>query len=88
MRYRAERDVRLVPLDDLTAVYHRTSGQTHIVGEPVPQMLALLGGDGLTVAELLAALTRDHGLEVSADSEAALHARLGELCASGLVSRA
>lgn len=88
MRYRAERDVRLVALDDLTALYHRASGQTHIVGEPVPQMLTLLGGDGLTVAELLGALTRDHGLDVNADSEAALQARLDELCASGLVSRA
>jgi PqqD family protein of HPr-rel-A system len=88
VRYRADDGVRSVPLDDLTAIYHRTSGQTHIVGEPVPQMLALLGGDGLTIAELLSALAHDHGLEVNADSEAALQARLDELCASGLVSRA
>ena len=80
--------MRVVTLDDLTALYHRASGQTHIVAEPVPQILALLGEGGLTVSDLLTALARDFGLEVNAESEATLQARLDELCASGLVSQA
>ena len=87
MRYRADCGLREVALDDLTAFYHRASGQTHIVGEPVPQILGLLGNTPLTVAGLLAALANDYELEISSESEVALKARLDELCASGLVSQ-
>jgi PqqD family protein of HPr-rel-A system len=68
--------LRIVELDGLTALYHRPSGQTHLVTEPVPQILMALVSPR-TAADLLAAL--------GADDAGALDARLGELVAIGLV---
>ena len=48
--------LRRVMLGDLTAIYHRPSGQTHVVAEPAPQILQALTGGPLTVAALMAAL--------------------------------
>jgi PqqD family protein of HPr-rel-A system len=77
--------LRIVPLDALTAIYHRPSGQTHIVSEPMPEILAALWHGPMTADALLARLCEL--AEVEADAEA-LAARLGELEAIGLVSRA
>ncbi|WP_242116849.1 HPr-rel-A system PqqD family peptide chaperone [Sphingomonas lacusdianchii] len=85
-RYRAPPPghVLILSLDPLTAIYHRASGQTHVVAPPVPEMLALLV-DPLTPGELLAALGERYDLP---DGDvAALTARLDELAAIGLVTR-
>jgi PqqD family protein of HPr-rel-A system len=84
-RYRAAPAgaLRAVELDGLTILYHRASGITHVVAPPVPEILAALAGEGLTLEALLAALARDYAL-VDADA-AALAARLEELVAAGLV---
>ena len=75
-----------VTLDGLSAIYHRASGATHVVAEPVPQILKALGRDRLTLAELLARLGADYDL---ADNvEGALIARLNELVTLGLVIQA
>lgn len=68
--------------DDISALYHRPSGQTHLLAEPVPQILAALGKETMTLAELLAALAKLHDME---GDSAALTARLSELVASGLL---
>jgi len=78
--------LRIVPLDTFTAIYHRASGITHLVGPPVPEILATLGPDGLTLAGLIARLGETYDL-LDAD-EAALGARLDELVAAGLVRTA
>lgn len=85
MRYRAAdpASLRIVPLDVLTAIYHRASGQTHIVEAPVPEILAALGNEALAVDAILERLSRDYAL-VDPDP-AALTARLEELAAAGLV---
>ena len=75
---------RAVELDGLTALYHRPSGMTHILAAPAPQLLAALGGKPLTLGELSAVIAEQFDLE-QAD---ALEARLEELEAAGLVSRA
>jgi PqqD family protein of HPr-rel-A system len=72
-----------VPIDGLTALYHRPSGQTHLLAEPVPEILAALSGEALTLTNLRAALAAAHDLE---GDDAALLARLEELVASGLVA--
>lgn len=77
--------LRIVPLDSLTAIYHRTSGITHVVASPVPELLAALVRP-LTIDALLSALARDYDLP-DAD-RAALAERLDELVEAGLVSRA
>ncbi len=73
-----------VRLDSLTAVYHRRSGQTHLLAEPLPELLDLLSDGPGNVVDILEALGIDDGPE----ARAALSARLEELLDSGLIARA
>ena len=75
----------LEPLDDLTAVYHRASGITHLLASPAPEILQALHVP-MTRDDLLAALDERFDL-AKADADA-LDARLDELVAVGLVERA
>jgi PqqD family protein of HPr-rel-A system len=86
-RYRAPaaEALRIAPLDELTAIFHRPSAQTHLVVSPVPEMLEALGEEGVTAAELLARLGERYDMP-DADA-AALVARLDELVETGLVER-
>lgn len=94
-----EAEVRFRPLDraellvrelaPLTLIYHRRSGVTHMLAEPVPQILdglARLGeADAATLAGWLADrfdLVADHGA-----AEAVIASRLVELADLGLVER-
>lgn len=70
--------------DSVIAVYHRSSGITHFLAAPAPQILAALGECGLTRSGLLARLRAGHALE---DPDSTLTARLHELVACGLVMR-
>ena len=86
--YRAEQEEeRLIePLDSMTLIYQRRSGITHIVAEPVPEILAAMGSDvvdATTVAERLAV---EFEMDVG-DAEAVVAARLEELAALGLVEK-
>lgn len=80
MQYSAAAPETLIAVDfgDVTALYHRASAQTHVVIEPVPELLALLATPR-SLDALLDAL--------GSDDRAALSARLDELEAIGLVSR-
>lgn len=71
-------------LDGLVALYHRPSAMTHIVTEPVPEIIAALGDSPLSFEQLMASLDVEDTREV----RAALLARLDELEAGGLISRA
>jgi PqqD family protein of HPr-rel-A system len=83
--YAASLPFKAVALDGLSAIYHRASGATHVVAEPVPQILAALGVDTLTLAALLARLKVAYDL--ADDSAPVLIDRLDELVALGLVMR-
>lgn len=88
VRYRAAAPatLRIVPLDLLTLIHHRASGQTHVVAAPMPEILATLGDRTLDTAALLAELIARYDL---ADADAdALATRLDELAAAGLVEPA
>ena len=74
--------LRIVALDSLSAVYHPASGQTHVVAEPMPQILAVLGQGQADLTGLLDRL----GLADSRETRALLAARLAELVATGLVA--
>lgn len=80
-RSAAPESLRAVPLDGLTILFHRASGQTHLVTEPVPDILAALQ-QPMTILDLLAHLGGEEG------ERAALEARVEELLATGLVSSA
>ena len=73
------------PLDDLTAVFHRASGGTHLRASPAPESLHALQTP-MTRADLLTSLSDRFDL-VEADG-VALDARLDELVAAGLAWRA
>jgi PqqD family protein of HPr-rel-A system len=84
-RAAAPETLRIVSLDALTLIYHRSSGITHIVDSPVPEIIESLAGEPLGLADLLARLTDRFEL-VDADPDA-LAARLDELAVAGLVER-
>lgn len=75
----------VVPIDLLTAIYHRGSGQTHLMASPAPEILQALADVPLDAGALLAKLRADYDL-IDADA-AALTARLDELVETGLVER-
>lgn len=76
----------LADLGELTALYHRPSGTTHLLAPPAPEILDALADRALTLDALLAVLAHDYDL---ADPDvAALAARVEELAAAGLVTRA
>ncbi len=70
-----------VPLDGLTALYHRTSAMTHVLVEPAPEILTALQGSAMTADDLLSAL------DLAPSDGPALRERLNELEALGLVVR-
>lgn len=87
-RYQAEPDMRVRPLDDISLVYHRHSGQTHLVVSPVPEILAALGTDVCAAADVVARLSATYDLGAPDAAAVAIAAHLEELAALGLVRRA
>ncbi len=83
-RYRAPLSDELIiaPLDELVAVFHRTSGITHLVVPSVPDLLEILSARWMTLAEMEDA----HDL-VDGDS-AGLLAALEALTVAGLIEAA
>ena len=76
--------LRIAHLDSFLAVYHRSSGITHLITAPAPEIMAVLGEAGMTFAALTERLAADY--ELGDTDAAALAARLDELVAAGLVS--
>ncbi len=85
--YRAEpADQRLIePLDAMTLIYQRRSGITHMVAEPVPEILAAMGEDIVTAATLVVRLSAQFDLGDAGEAETVITARLEELAELGLV---
>ncbi|MDB5693054.1 MAG: HPr-rel-A system PqqD family peptide chaperone, partial [Alphaproteobacteria bacterium] len=63
--------VRQVPLDGLTALYHRPSGLTHILAAPAPQILDALAGRAGDAAEIAERISADFEIEAE-DAQAAI----------------
>lgn len=84
VRYRAASpdQLSIVVLDDLTAVYHRPAGSTHLLAEPAPQIIAALQEAPDDLDGLLGRF------ELGTDAAPALAERLAELVAAGLVEAA
>ena len=74
----------IVPLDAMTVIYQRRSGITHIVAEPVPEILAAMGEDALGAADVAERLAAQFDFD-SADAEVIVASRLEELALLGLV---
>ena len=87
--YRAEAsdDLIIRPLDAMTLIYQRRSGITHLVSEPVPEILAAMGGEAMSAENLAAKLAAQFDLGGEADAIAIVADRLEELADLGLVER-
>ena len=88
-RYLADPEdvIEAVALDGLTLLFHEPSGMTHIVAAPAPEILGALREGPADAAELVRRLRARFDLD-DEQAEAAIHARLDELEAAGLVRRA
>lgn len=86
-RYRAvaAADLVRVELDELTAVFDRRSGQTHLLASPLPEMLDALGAGDWTLAAFAAHLASEFEMAGEGDVAARIEQRLAELAALGLV---
>ena len=89
-RYRAEpaTDLLVRALDDITLIYHRRSGQTHMVMSPVPEILAAMAAEPMGAADVLTALESAFDLSDDGDALAGIETHLDEMAALGLVHRA
>ena len=87
--YQAEPvEQRLIePLDVITLIYQRRSGITHMVAEPVPQILAAMGSKAIDAITVLENLSAQFDLGDADDAIAVVSARLEELADLGLVDR-
>ena len=87
-KYRAEpaNQLLVVPLDAMTLIYQRRSGVTHLVAEPVPEILEAMGEEAFDAGEVATKLAEQFDFD-AADAEAIVASRLDELAALGLVER-
>lgn len=88
--YRHEGDdaVLACALDDIVLLFHRPSGQTHIVVSPVPEILAALRDGGpATAPDLLERLSQAYDLGPADEAIGPVETHLAELVALGLVRR-
>lgn len=90
-RYRQDQNHATIAcvLEDITLLYHRPSGQTHMVISPVPEILGALDhASAATASEVHARLARDFDLGSPPEAIAQIEAHLADLTALGLVRAA
>lgn len=80
-------DIILHMLDMMTLVFHRPSGLTHIVADPVPAILEVMQEGASSSDEIIKALESNFELEEGADVENVVLARLDEMHTLGLIER-
>lgn len=73
------------PLDALTLIFDRASGETHLLASPQPEILALLSDAPMDADALLGKLAAAFDLAADGDALTVLTDRLHELAALGLV---
>ncbi|MEQ1687583.1 MAG: HPr-rel-A system PqqD family peptide chaperone [Sphingopyxis sp.] len=76
----------IVTLNPLTTVYDRASGQTHLLAQPLPEILAALADGPHHAAEVAVKLSVDFDIGDGANLLARITECLDELLAMGLVS--
>jgi len=80
-------DLILHALDAMSLVFHKPSGITHVVADPVPAILEVMEGRTLSAEDVGIQLSNNFQLDNVTDLGAIVLARLEELCDLGLVER-
>ena len=80
-------DLIVRPLDIMTLVYQRRSGITHIVAEPVPQILEAMAGGTWNIPQIIQRLSALFDFETGAQTDLIIAERLEELADLGLLER-
>lgn len=80
--------LRIEALGELTAIFDHRSTQTHLVIQPMPEILAAMGGDPCNAAMVAERLAARFDLGEVTDARALVAERLAELAAMGLVAEA
>lgn len=87
--YRAAASEELIQhqLDSMTLIFQKSSGITHMVADPVPAILTVMGTDALTADDITGRLSDSYDLEDGAAAADIVLARLAELSSLGLVEQ-
>nr|WP_221230902.1 HPr-rel-A system PqqD family peptide chaperone [Sphingobium subterraneum] len=72
-------------LDGFTLLYHRPSGQTHLVASPVPEIIQVLQKVDADISTLYEVLAHDFDLGDRAEAIAELTHHVDALVALGLI---
>lgn len=81
------RDIVAHSADELFLLYHRPSGETHVVAAEMMAILTALDATPGDANDVTARLVRDYDLEIEGDEPVAdvIAARLAELASLGLI---
>lgn len=79
-------DMRVEAIDGLTLIYHHKSGLTHLLAEPLPQILALIGQQGASVDDLIGRLRDEFEVVDPEGLDSRVRECLSQLAALGLTS--
>jgi PqqD family protein of HPr-rel-A system len=87
--YRSEDAAQIIvrPLDEMTLIYQRRSGITHIVADPVPQILEAMGHDACSINDIAERLSISYDLGDAEMASALISERVAELIQLGLVTQ-
>jgi PqqD family protein of HPr-rel-A system len=77
----------ILPLDGLSAIYHRASGTTHLLASPAPEILSVIAADPADVDGIAARLAERFDVAAEGGVAEVIADRLAELEAVGLVAR-
>jgi PqqD family protein of HPr-rel-A system len=80
--------LRIEALGELTVLFDRRSMQTHLVTQPMPEILAVMADDPCNAAIVAERLAARFDLGGDGDPKQLVAERLAELAAMGLVAEA
>lgn len=74
-------------LDGMMAIFQRASGITHIVSDPVPAIIEVMGDQIMDADAIVRALLQHFDLESGVDAANIVLARLEDLCSLGVTEQ-
>lgn len=84
-------NIKMKPLDYMTLLYDKLSGVTHIIAEPVPQIIEALGQDIMSAQQIQRELNKHYDMAAYDDVEEKfsdiIEARLEECIGLGFIEK-